>query len=150
VPALVEMMSSSSKQLRQRLAGGFCLLLVSGVIAPSTAHASCGHSVTSIRTRATQEALYGLVLIGSDPQAGDPSPADSRRSSPCSGPFCSSEERGSPGLPAVTYSPASDAWCSGLAAHRWNGQDGAYRSSNLVIAHARHRTFPIDRPPRIR
>ena len=148
LPALVEIMSSTSKRLRHRLARGFCLLLVSGVIAPSTAQASCGHSVTSIRTRATQESLYGLVLIGSGPRSGDTSPADSQRNSPCTCPFCSSEERGSPGLPAVSYLPASDAWCSGLVAPRWTDQDGAYRSSNLVVVHARHGTFPIDRPPR--
>jgi hypothetical protein len=146
--ALVKMMSSSPGRLAHRIAGAFCLLLVSWVIAPSTAQGSCGHNVTSIWSRSAQASHDRLVPIGSGKQSGDTSPVDSRRSPTCTGRFCSSEGRGPHRLPAFKYSPTTGASCCGLLVQRWTEQHAVYRVSDLVVAHPRHGIFPIDRPPR--
>jgi hypothetical protein len=144
-----EMMASSPERLTYRIAGAFCLLLFGGPIAPSTAWAGCGHTVTSILSRSNHESLSGLELLSPfNAQTDDSASESPQRKLPCTGPFCSSEERGSPRAPSSLSSPRSEAWCCRVIAHGSTDQNGDYRSSDFVAVHARHRTFPIERPPR--
>jgi hypothetical protein len=143
------MKTSSPERLKHRVARALCVFLACGAIAPSTARAGCGHTVTSNVSRSAQGSLSGPELVGfSAERTGDFSSGNPRRNRPCAGLSCSSEERGSPWSPASSFSPRIEACCCEMSALRWTGQHGDYRSAEPVVAHPRHGTFPIDRPPR--
>ncbi len=125
------------------------MLLVVGSVAPSQARAGCGHDVTSNLIRSVEESLFDLdVLKSSATDRANPAPAVPRRDLPCSGPGCS-KGRNLPQAPATSIPVRiSDPCCCMTFATGGDGPDAAEKLADLPIAHPRHNSSPLERPPR--
>lgn len=145
------MISSFLKRAKPWIAGAFCMLLVVGGIAPSTARASCGHNVTSDLIRSSRDSVSELELLRYDSSAEsvESAPASPRRDLPCSGPSCSQGGRNLPQAPAPTVSVRmSDPWCCTSNSPGWDGPESAEKPAEFSLSSPRHLTSPIERPPR--
>ena len=125
------------------------MLLVAGSVAPSEARAGCGHDVTSNLIRSVEESLFDLdVLKAAATDRATPGPRGPASGSARSGPSCS-KGRNLPQAPATSIQVRiSDPCCCMTFATGGNGPDAAEKLADLPIAHPRHNSSPLERPPR--
>jgi hypothetical protein len=140
----------SSSRTREKLlitAAMIAAVVLAGVTSKS-AQAGCGHGVTSDTDRSAQRSfldLEGLRLAVALPDGARPTLPG--RKLPCAGASCS-QEKGSPRVPALASSSASELWCSMPAGFVRTRPDSRELPAGPFTARAQTCTSPIERPPR--
>jgi hypothetical protein len=106
------MASYLPERAKQCMARAFFMLVVIVTIAPSAVLASCGHDVTSSKSRLTRDSLaLSALLKGSGVVANDSAPSGQRGEPGCSSPSCS-RRRDLERVPSPSVPVRNDHWCS--------------------------------------